>query len=263
MKIIDLDDTNKSLYFCCLEDWSDEMKESGNHKECWYNQMKDKGLRVKLAADDQGNTGGMIQYIPIEFSFATGENLYFVSCIWVHGHKKGKGDFRKKGMGKMLLKAAEEDAKSLGAKGLVAWGLSIPVFMRASWFRKQGYVKVDKQGIRVLLWKKFSDDAVPPKWVETKKFRTEPSPGKVMVTSFINGHCPAMNIVHERAKRASMEFADRVEFNTINTFKKEDIVKWGMMDALFIDNKSVNMGPPPSYKKIRRIIAGRVRKLRV
>ena len=68
---------------------------------------------------------------------------------------------------------------------------------------------------------------------------------------------------YERAKRASMEFADRVEFNTINTFKKEDIVKWGIMDALFVDNKSVNMGPPPSYKKIRKIIAGRVRKLRV
>ncbi|MFO7658126.1 MAG: GNAT family N-acetyltransferase [Bacteroidales bacterium] len=263
MKIIDLDDTNKSLYFCCLEDWSDEMKESGNHKECWYNLMKDKGLRVKLAADDNGNIGGMIQYIPVEYSPAIGENLYYVSCIWVHGHKQGRGDFRKKGLGKALIKAAEVDTKSLGAKGLAVWGLSIPVFMRASWFKKQGYVKADKQGIRVLLWKKFSDDAIPPRWVETKKFRLVPPPGKVTVTSFINGHCPGMNIVHERAKRASLEFAGKVEFNTINTINKEDIEKWGMMDALFIDNKSINMGPPPSFKKIRSKIEKKVKKLRV
>ena len=32
-------------------------------------------------------------------------------------------------------------------------------------------------------------------------------------------------------------------------------------DALFIDNKQVSTGPPPSYKKIERLIAKRVRKL--
>lgn len=262
MKIIDLNDSNKSLYFCCLEDWSDEMKESGDHKECWYNRMKDKGLRVKLAEDDNGIAGGMIQYLPIEYSNAEGNDLYFVNCIWVHGYKQGRGNFRKRGMGKALIAAAEEDAKSLGAKGMVAWGLSIPVFMRASWFKKHGYTVADKQGMRILLWKKFTDDAVSPKWIETKKFRIEPLKDKVTVTSFINGGCPGMNLVHERAKRAVSEFKDKAVFNTVNTFNKNDIEKWGMMDALFIDNKGINMGPPPSFKKIRRNIARRVRKLK-
>ena len=54
MKITDLTEENKNLYFVCLEDWSDEMKEAGNHKECWYNKMKDKDLGVKLAEDDEG-----------------------------------------------------------------------------------------------------------------------------------------------------------------------------------------------------------------
>ena len=107
--------------------------------------MKDKGLGVKLALDDKGNIGGMIQYIPIEYSFVEGKDMYFILCIWVHGHKHGRGDFRKKGMGKALIKAAEEDVRTKGAKGIVAWGLSIPVFMRASWFKKQGYKKIDKQ----------------------------------------------------------------------------------------------------------------------
>ena len=67
-----------------------------------------------------------------------------------------------KGTGKALLSTAEEDVKSLGAKGLAVWGLAIPAFMRASWFRKQGYKKADRMGIQVLLWKQFSRDAEKP-----------------------------------------------------------------------------------------------------
>ena len=62
---------------------SEEIKEAGNHKEIWYNKMRDKGLRVKLALDDSGEVGGMIQYIPIEHSFVEGDALYFINCIWV------------------------------------------------------------------------------------------------------------------------------------------------------------------------------------
>ncbi|GAI77395.1 unnamed protein product [marine sediment metagenome] len=153
----------------CLEDWSDEMKEAGDHKELWYNKMKDKGLGVKIAVTDDDKVVGMIQYVPLEYSTAEGDNLYFINCIWVHGYKEGVGNFQKKGIGKQLIKAAEEDVRSKGAKGLVAWGLSIPVFMRASWFKKQGYVKVDKQSISVLLWKPFSNDAIPPKMIRQKK----------------------------------------------------------------------------------------------
>lgn len=107
MKIIDLDEKHLPLYFDCLEDWSDEIKEAGDHKKHWYERMKSKGLRVKLALDDNGNVGGMIQYGPIEHSFFEDKDLYFVYCIWVHGHKKGRGNFQKRGMGEALLQAAE------------------------------------------------------------------------------------------------------------------------------------------------------------
>jgi len=99
MQIVDLDDRNLSLYLVCLEDWSDELKEAGNRKQEWYRRMKDKGLRVKLALDDNGTAGGMIQYVPIEQTFAEGTGLYFINCIWVHGYKQGRGDFRRRGMG--------------------------------------------------------------------------------------------------------------------------------------------------------------------
>ena len=220
MRIIDLTEDHKKTYFLCLEDWSEEIKEAGNHKEVWYNKMKDKGLGVKLAVDDHGQVGGMIQYLPIEESFIEGNNLYFVHCIWVHGYKKGRGNFQKKGMGKALLQAAEEDAKSKGAKGIAAWGISLPFWMKASWFKKHGYKKVDKDGMSVLLWKPFTTDATPPKWIKQRK-KPELVPGKVAVTAFINGWCPAQNMVFERAKRAASKFGDKVVFQEVKTFERD------------------------------------------
>jgi GNAT superfamily N-acetyltransferase len=262
MEIIDLADEYKQLYFVCLEDWSEEMKEAGDHKKNWYNKMKNKGLRVKLALDNRGEVGGMIQYTPIEHSPAEGKDLYFINCIWVHGHKQGRGNFQKRGMGKALLQAAESDAKDMGAKGIVAWGIPLPFWMKASWFKKQGYTKVDKQGFLggVLLWKPFTTDAVPPKWIRQKK-KPETMPGKVMVTALLNGWCPAQNLTFERAKRAASEFGDKVVLQEIDTFDRRRFLEWGIADALFIDHKQMRTGPPPSYERIKKTIAKGVKKL--
>jgi len=260
VRVIDLTESHEPLFFCCLEDWSEEMKEAGPHKELWYRRMKEEGLRVKLAEDDRGEIGGMIQYIPIERSHVEGEDLYFIHCIWVHGHKKGRGDFRNRGMGKALLDAAEEDARQLGAKGMAAWGLSLPIWMKASWFRKRGYRPADKDSIARLMWKPFTEDASPPKWIKMKK-KPETAPGKVTVASFINGWCSGQNIVHERAKRAAAEFGDRVVFQEYNTSDPAVLHEWGLVDALFIDGKAVRTGPPTPYAKIRKKIAGRIKRL--
>ncbi len=175
MKIVNLTEEYKSNYFVCLEDWSDEIREAGNHKEHWYRKMKDKGLCVKLALNDEGPVS-MIQYIPIEYSFVEGSELYFILCIWVHGYKnKGVGNYQKQGIGKALIMAAEKDVKKRGVKGLVAWGVPL--------------------------------------------------------------------VFHE-----------------INTFSKKEFDEWGISDSLFINRKKVNTGPPPSYKKIKKKIAKKLKK---
>ncbi len=259
MDITDFWEKHKEPYFVCLEDWSEDMKDAGNHKELWSSRMRDKGLRVKLALDDD-KACGMIQYIPVDYSNVEGKDIYFIQCIWVHGRKKGIGNYQKKGIGKALLQAAENDARSMGAKGMAAWGLSLPIWMKASWYKKQGYTKVDKDGVAVLLWKSFVEDAVPPKWIKQKR-KPGKMDGKVVVTSFINGWCPAQNIVFERAKRASSAFGNEVEFQEIHTYDRDVFLEWGISDALFIDGKQVRTGPPPSYKKIRKKIVKRVNKL--
>ncbi len=260
MTIISLTPEHEKLYCVCLEDWSDEMKEARDHKARWLEKMWARGLRVKLALDDKGQVGGMIQYVPIEESFVEGLGLYFIQCVWVHGYKQGPGNFQKKGMGTALLEAAEKDARELGAKGMAAWGMALPVFMRASWFKKHGYVRADSRSMQILLWKPFAEDAVPPRWIRNKK-KPEPVLGKVAVTALINGWCPAMNTAFERAQRAAAEFGDRVAFRAVDTSEREIFREWGEADAVFVDGKGIRMGPPPSYDKIRKAIARRVKKL--
>ena len=261
MRVVDLSDEHRELFSLCLEDWSDEAVEAGPRRGCWIEQYLQRGLRAKLALDDSGEVGGMIQYLPIEESWADGEDLYLVLCIWVHGHKQGRGNFQGHGKGSALLEAAEVDAKALGAKGMAAWGIALPFWMKASWFRKHGYKKTDRQGMAVLLWKSFTADAAPPRWFEKGTRLPEPVPGKVNVTAFPPGWCMAQNLVTESARRAAAEFGDPVMFREIDTSERAAVAEWGFTTELFIDGKKVRTGPPPSYDKIRSLLGKRVRKL--
>ncbi len=262
MKVVDLTNDAVELYCVCLEDWSDQMKEAGDTKRRWYDEAKNRGLRVKLALDDDGTTAGMIQYGPIEDSPAAGRNLYFIHCIWVHGYKEGRGSFQGRGMGKALLAAAEDDARALGAVGMSAWGLAIPVWMKAAWFKKQGYRKADRMGgMQVLLWKPFAEDAEKPRWIRPGKWPRR-IPGQVTITALNNGWCPSQNLGMERARRAVESFDDpRVVFKRIDTSDRYQFLQWGHWDAIFLDGKEVRTGPPPTQEKIHALIGKRLKKL--
>ncbi len=126
------------------------------------------GLRVKVAIDDRDQAVGMIQHLPIEAAPADGVGLYMILCIWVHGCDEGIGDVQRRGIGSALLEAAEVDARDLGATGMAAWGLRIPVWTRASWFKKHGYRAADNQAGRQLVWKPFTPYACEPSWIPSK-----------------------------------------------------------------------------------------------
>jgi GNAT superfamily N-acetyltransferase len=262
MRIVSLSPVHEKQYFCCLEEYSQEVAEAGDHKACWYAKMKDHGLRVKIAENDEGKACGMIQYVPTEMSTVEGPGLYLVLCVWVHGHRKeGVGNMQKRGLGKALLAAAEDDVRSLGGKGIAVWGIILPFFMRASWYRKQGYKVVDKHGMMRLLWKPFTDDAVKPHFLKERELPAL-NPAKVNVSVFINGWCPVQNLVYERAKKAVIEFQNKIEFEVYHTNDSQIMKYWGISDALFINGKKVWTGPPPSFKKIHRLIEKQVKKLR-
>ena len=260
MRIVDLAQEHEATYFACLEEWSEEMREAGPHKEAWYHRLSGRGLRVKMAQSDDGVIAGMIQYVPAEHAPIEGTDLNFVLCIWVHGYKRGIGNYQRRGMGKALLAAAAEDTRLQGRSGLAAWGLALPFFMRASWFKKRGYTPVDRQGVRVLLWKPFVEGAPSPRWIRRRKTPGE-TPGQVTVTAFMSGWCPAQNIVYERARRACEELGERAVFKPVHTYDREVFLEWGISDGLFIDGREMRTGPPPSYEKIRKAIERGLRRV--
>lgn len=263
IRVVDLTPEHEAAYFVCLEDWPGaDLAQAGDHKARWFRRMKDHGLHVKLALDADGRVGGMIHYVPIEQSPAIGAGLEFILCVWVHGHARGRGNFQGRGMGSALLEAAEADARARGVKGLAAWGLALPFWMRASWFRRHGFRRADRRGIMSLVWKPFAADAQAPRWPPAARRRPAPVPGKVVVTGCVNGWCPAQNLAFERARRAAAPFGDRVECRLVDTCDRETMLAWGEMDALFVDDRRVRTGPPPSEQKLAALIGTRVRRVR-
>jgi len=247
IRVIDLGPEHEQLYFACLEDFpGSEMPEAGDWKARWYEWAKPRGVRVKLALDETGKVGGMIQYLPIEHAPVMGRDLDYILCTWVHGHPMGRGDVRGRGLGSALLAAAEADSRARGKKGIAAWGLALPVWMKASWYRRHGFRTAHRSGLMSLVWKPFTPDAVAPRWLQAKPKRPERVAGRVVVTACMNGWCPGQNLAYERARRAAAPFGDKVEVRLIDTKERATFEEWGQSDALWVDGKQVRTGPPPS-----------------
>jgi GNAT superfamily N-acetyltransferase len=258
MKIVDLAPEHESLYFNCLIGDPDRLADAGDYKRVWYEAMKPRGLKVKLALDDRGNPVGMIQYLPVEESSVAGRDLYSLLCIWVINDKKFRGNHQRHGYGKALLAAMEDDARQHGKKGVTVWGLSLPAFMPAAWFKKHGYAEAERQGMRVLLWKHWDPTAQKPFWVRRHK-TPENRPGRVTVTAFCSGWCPEVNKAFTRTKRAVAGCGGPIEFAEINTTERKTFEEWGIVDGLFVDGKEMPLGPAPSYAKIKRAIGKSVK----
>jgi GNAT superfamily N-acetyltransferase len=262
MKTIDLTPAYESTFLACLKDWqaAPEMQASRNRKRAWYATMKDRGLRVKLALDDDGRAIGMIQYLPVDYVRVEGHDLYFIQCIWVHGYDEGMGNVQGHGAGTALLQAAEDDAKARGAQGMVAWGLAYPHWMPAAWYEKHGYVEVDRLPYDVLVWKPFTSDAEAPRWLRPRK-TPAPVPGRVTVTAFVTHWCPGLSEA-SAARRAAAEFGDRVVFRQLDTSDPAVLHEWGIESALYIDDECISAGmtdyPTPGYEDIKQKIQQRL-----
>jgi GNAT superfamily N-acetyltransferase len=260
--ITDLEARHEPLFAKCLEDRLPEAEEAGAIRARWIALMKERGLRVKIAVDERAAPVGMIQYVPAGVTLLDGDSrAYFAYCIWVTRYDDDRGNHQRRGLGTELLTAAEIDARALGASGMAAWGLILPFWMKASWFKTHGYRRVDRLGIAALMWKPFIEGIETPRFVRRRK-TPEAIAGQVTVTSFLHGHCRAANVAHERARRACAEIGGPVVHRVIDTTNMTTAREWGLLDALYVDDQEVSTGPPPSYDKIKRLINRRARGLR-
>ncbi|MBN1919105.1 MAG: GNAT family N-acetyltransferase [Verrucomicrobia bacterium] len=255
MNIVDLTEEHLPTFLACLKDWCDEQKSGGEHKEAWWRRMRDKGLRVKLAQDNDGAIVGMIQYLPIEYSCAEGHVLYYIQCIWVHGYAEGIGNRQGRGAGTLLLGAAEQDAHALGAKGMAAWGMDFPYWFPVTWYLANGYEEADKNGQAVLAWKAFADDAAPPKWITPTGKAPTLTPGKLTVTALFSPWCQDACVRFEQGRRAAAgSFGDRVVVDMVDTTDPTTLREWGEDNAILIDGEPLAWAPDLDEEKIKQTI---------
>jgi len=259
MQIVDLSPEHYDAYFNCLSDGTSEFLIGACRKREWFKHASERGLRVKLALNDDRKPVGMVQYGPGNLMFEDDHGLSFIHCIWVLRDGKVE-NHQKKGIGKGLLAAVEEDVRHRGSKGLVAWGVSLPFFMRASWFKKQGFKKIDKKGTAVLLWKPYAPDAEPLHWKKELKI-PEKQKGTVNLTILACGWCTVMNANTENVKRAAADFGEKVVVHEIDTNDKANLAEWGQPEAIYLNGKQIATGPPLSYEQFHKAIARNVRKV--
>ena len=133
-KICKNDDAECNAFLKCLKVWNDSYN---IRKKKWMDYIGD-DLNVIMKKEDD-NFVGMIQYVPIEYGFAEGKNMYFIQCIWVNGYDEAFGSKQRKGYGTELLNKAIEDVKDKGADAIVAWTFKNDDWLPASWYERQGF----------------------------------------------------------------------------------------------------------------------------
>ena len=263
--IVNLTDDFVREYVVCLEDWqyTCNMIFDPRPQKKWIQKKKKQGLQIKLAISSTKRPIGMIEYLPIEYSRAKGDRLFFINCLWVHGYEKGVGNNQGKGIGTSLLRAAENDAKNKGAIGMAAGGNNHRTL--STWYKGHGYSVVDSMvdlgafGLPEfdLLWRPFKDSAVPPQWYRRSK-QLPRVRGKVTLNVFNSGWCPGRNYLLEGAVREAMGLGPMVAVNYYDTSDPMILREWGISDGLFIDGKSFRDSRPERMKAALMIRLARI-----
>ena len=53
-----------------------------------------------------------------------------------------------------------------------------------------------------------------------------------------------------------------MNFCEIDTSTRDAVSRWGIADAVLVDGKNLQKGPPPSYEKISKVLAKRVSRVK-
>ena len=186
-RIIDLNESNIDDYgLLCRK--SKKKGEGYQKKLKWVRERFREGLRIKILLVNEGGkrgftSRGFIEYIPGEYAWRgiSAEGYMVIHCIWVVGKNKNKG------YGTRLLEECIQDAR--GMKGVAVVTSNGGWLPRRNLFIKNGFTKVDSIRPDFELYvKRFSDDAVLPKFSPLSKERLESlGPGLTVLES---DQCP-------------------------------------------------------------------------
>jgi GNAT superfamily N-acetyltransferase len=157
IKIIDVTAENvaDSGIFCIKD-----KKSPGYHsKVAWFTSKINQGLRIKIVTGEQNKQLGFIEYLPSELAWRPikADNYLFIQCIALFVK-----EVRGKGIGSMLIRACEQDAREGKKSGLCAMSSDGPWMANKSLFEKNGFVMAGRRDRFELMIKPFDGEISRP-----------------------------------------------------------------------------------------------------
>jgi len=228
-----------------------EREMSAPRRIAWLKRMEQHGLITKVALLDDVHAG-FIYVMPIEINpwQIQGKELMVFPCL------VSQSKFSLKGVGKQLIKAAEEETLKQQRKGIATIGYFWDFwFMPAKFFIKLGYKIATKRGEVAILWKQFDPNAEPPQFREVN-YEFQPVKGKVVVDLFWNTFCLTSDVEAQRVRDIVLEYKGKVVLNEFSADDISNLQQYGLSRGIYINGKLVEVGPEIEKEKLRQEIEG-------
>jgi GNAT superfamily N-acetyltransferase len=226
-----------------------ERENSCSRRISWLRSMEKYGLRVKVALFDELHVG-FLYIMPIEINPwpIQGKDLMVFPCLVSHSK------YSQKGIGKALIKAAEEETKRQNRKGLATIGYFWDFwFMPAEYFLKLGFTVAERRGEEAILWKQFDQDSEPPHFRE-ENYQFKPIKGKVVVDLFWNIFCLTSDVEAKRVREVISEFGKKVILNEFSAVDQKILQQYGIERRIYVNGLEVEVGPEIEKNHLREVI---------
>lgn len=168
IKIIDVTAHNVAdVGIYCIKD---SMAAGHLAKVEWFKSKLNKGLKIKIAAYGNGKQVGFIEYIPSELAWrpVNAANYYFIQCIALFAKEA-----KEKGIGSLLIKQCEQDARDSKKSGICAMSSDGPWMANKSLFEKNKFKVVQSLDRFELMVKAFDKEATLPCFNDWTKQQTK------------------------------------------------------------------------------------------
>ena len=217
-----------------------------------FEVMKSEGTVFKVAMLDDEHIG-FAYGIPIERSSwgPLGQSLMVIPCLYVI--EKGTSY----GAGNALIASIEQDARVAGHHGVTITAYrELPGaewFMPASFFELLGYTPVETRGREILLWKRFSSDAIRPHFLQPH-YVFAPVEGMVVVDLFWNAFCQTSVVEAQRVREVCQEFGDGVLWRELRAEDREVLLQYQISRAIYVNEEEIGWGYEAPKDSIREAI---------